>query len=181
MDRGTESVNNILNYLVFNIVPTVVDIIVAISYFTAFFNAWFGLIVFLTMLVYLAVTFWITEWRTKFRRTMNTLDNAQRQQAIDSLLNFETVKYYANERFEIDRYKDSIKQYQKEEWKVNASVCLLNLIQLFIINGGLLAGSLLCVKMVANHEGLTAGDYVLFTAYLMQLYTPLNFFGTYYR
>ncbi|CAG7835547.1 unnamed protein product [Allacma fusca] len=182
MDRGTESVNNILNYLIFNIVPTVADIIIAIVYFAVFFNGWFGLIVFVTMVVYLAITFIITEWRTKFRRTMNQADNEQRQQAVDSLLNFETVKYYANEEFEISRYGRSIRKYQREEWKVNASVSLLNMIQLFIINIGLLVGSLLCVKMIVNHEaGLTAGDYVLFTSYLMQLYTPLNFFGTYYR
>jgi len=181
MDRGTDSINSILNYLLFSIFPTVADIIIAIVYFSWFFNGWFGLIVFLTMVIYLVCTFTVTEWRTKFRRAMNQADNEQRQQAVDSLLNFETVKYYANEKYETDRYASSILKYQKEEWKVTASVGFLNLIQLLIINVGLLAGSLLCVKMVVNHEGLTVGDYVLFTAYLMQLYAPLNYFGTYYR
>lgn len=169
MDRGTDSINNILNYLLFSIFPTIADIIIAIVYFSMFFSWYFGFIVFVTMILYLAATFIVTEWRTKFRRTMNQADNEQRQQAIDSLLNFETVKYYANEKYETDRYASSILKYQKEEWKVTASVAFLNFLQLIIINAGLLLGSLLCVKQVVNHEGLTVGDYVLFTAYLMQV------------
>jgi ABC-type transport system involved in Fe-S cluster assembly fused permease/ATPase subunit len=112
---------------------------------------------------------------------MNQADNEQRQQAVDSLLNFETVKYYANESYETERYASSIRKYQKEEWKVTASVAVLNLLQLIIINIGLLIGSLLCVKLVVYNQGLTVGDYVMFTVYLMQLYAPLNYFGTYYR
>jgi len=181
MDRGTDSVNSILNYVIFNIFPTVADIVIAIVYFTAFFNGYFGLIVFVTMFLYLVVTFTITEWRNKFRRSMNLADNEQKQLAVDSLLNFETVKYYANESYEIQRYAKAIRKYQKEEWKTTATLCLLNLIQLFVINVGLLIGSLLCVRMVVYHEGLTVGDYVLFSSYLLQLYAPLNFFGTYYR
>jgi len=181
MDRGTESINNILNYLVFSIFPTIADILIAIVYLTAFFNGWFGLIVFTTMVLYLAATFGITEWRTKFRRSMNQADNEMKQQSIDSLLNFETVKYYTNEKYETDRYASSIIRYQKEEWKVTASICVLNMVQLILINGGLLAGSLLCVWMVVNNDGMTVGDYILFTSYLLQLYGPLNFFGTYYR
>eukprot|EP00118_Oscarella_pearsei_P015912 m.147782 g.147782 ORF g.147782 m.147782 type:complete len:116 (+) comp38477_c0_seq16:755-1102(+) len=91
MDRGTQSVNNILNYVLFNIVPTIVDIIIAIVFFVVAFNAWFGLIVFVTMVLYLTATIVVTEWRTKYRRGMNQLDNETRQKAVDSLLNFETV------------------------------------------------------------------------------------------
>ncbi|ODM99680.1 ATP-binding cassette sub-family B member 6, mitochondrial [Orchesella cincta] len=181
MDRGTDSINNILNYLLFSIFPTIADIIIAISFLTSSFNVWFGLIVFIAMVLYLICTFAVTEWRTKYRRTMNLSDNEQRQRAIDSLLNFETVKYYANENYETKRYSESILKYQKEEWKVTASLCILNFLQLVIINGALLIGSLLCVKMVVYHEGFTVGDYILFTTYLMQLYAPLNYFGTYYR
>ena len=117
----------------------------------------------------------------KFRRSMNQADNEQKQHAVDSLLNFETVKYYANENYETNRYANSIIRYQIEEWKVTASIALLNMVQLILINAGLLIGSLLCVKMVVNNEGFTVGDYVLFTSYLFQLYAPLNYFGTYYR
>lgn len=114
-------------------------------------------------------------------RIMNLADNEQKQRAMDSLLNFETVKYYTNEKYETDRYKDVVIRYQEQEWKVTASICVLNMAQLILINGGLLVGSLLAVKMVVYHEGMTVGDYVLFTSYLLQLYAPLNFFGTYYR
>lgn len=169
MDRGTDSVNSILNYLLFSILPTILDIIIAITYLAMSFNGWFAFIVFAAMILYLVATFIITEWRTKFRRIMNLADNQQRQRAIDSLLNFETVKYYANEKYETDRYSESILSYQKEEWKVTASLCLLNFIQLFVINTALLVGSLLCVKMVVYNEGLTVGDYILFTSYLLQL------------
>lgn len=182
MDRGTNSVNNLLNYIVFSILPTIADIIIAIIYFLTAFNAWFALIVFVTMLLYLLATFLVTEWRTKFRRDMNRLDNEMNARAVDSLLNFETVKYYGAEDFEIERYQDSIIKYQKAEWVSSASLNLLNTIQNVIITSGLLVGSLLCAWYVVSGEhGLTVGDYVLFASYIIQLYAPLNWFGTYYR
>nr|XP_045600153.1 ATP-binding cassette sub-family B member 6-like [Procambarus clarkii] len=181
MDRGTNSINTLLSYIVFNILPTVVDIIVAVVYFTAAFNYWFGIIVFMTMATYLAITIALTEWRTKYRRQMNLADNEQRSRGVDSLLNYETVKYYGAENYEVNRYQQSILNYQVEEWKSNGSLCLLNTMQNFVINGGLLAGSMLAAWMVATNKGLTVGDYVLFSTYIMQLYTPLNWFGTYYR
>ncbi|KAG7163685.1 ATP-binding cassette sub-family B member 6-like 1 [Homarus americanus] len=158
-----------------------IDILVAVVYFTAVFNYWFGLIVFATMAAYLAITIVMTEWRTKYRRRMNLADNEQRSRGVDSLLNFETVKYYGAEDYEVNRYRESVLNYQIEEWKSNASLSFLNTIQNLVINGGLLAGSLLAAWMVAYHKGLTVGDYVLFATYIMQLYTPLNWFGTYYR
>ncbi|XP_064095377.1 ATP-binding cassette sub-family B member 6-like [Macrobrachium nipponense] len=181
MDRGTNSINSLLSYIVFNIAPTVIDIIVAIVYFTTAFNYWFGIIVFVTMAIYLGFTIGLTEWRTKFRRKMNLADNEQRTRGVDSLLNFETVKYYGAEEYEVNRYRESVLEYQSEEWKSNASLCFLNTIQNVVINGGLLTGSMLAAWMVANDKGLTVGDYVLFATYIMQLYTPLNWFGTYYR
>lgn len=180
MDRGTESINGLLNYLIFNIIPTLIDIIIAIVYFTSVFNVWFGLIVFLTMLFYLSLTIIVTEWRTKFRRDMNLNDNAQRTKAVDSLLNFETVKYYNAENFEIQRYQDAILKYQDTEWTVMATLNLLNLSQSFIMNSGLLAGSLLAAYAVSTDEK-SVGDYVLFGTYIMQLMGPLNWLGTLYR
>nr|XP_058911536.1 ATP-binding cassette sub-family B member 6 isoform X2 [Kogia breviceps] len=138
VDRGTSSVTGLLSYLVFNIIPTLADIIIGIIYFSMFFNAWFGLIVFLCMSLYLALTIVVTEWRTKFRRAMNTQENATRARAVDSLLNFETVKYYNAESYEVERYREAIIKYQ-------------------------------------------VGDFVLFGTYIIQLYMPLNWFGTYYR
>ncbi|ELU17805.1 hypothetical protein CAPTEDRAFT_221936 [Capitella teleta] len=187
MDRGTSSINNLLNYIMFNILPTFADIGIAIVFFLTAFNAWFALIIFVAMFLYLLATISLTEWRTKFRREMNILDNERNSRGVDSLLNFETVKYYNAEEFEVNRYRDSILKYQacaihKIEWVTTASLNLLNSVQNIIISAGLLVGSLLCAYYVyEGSHGLTLGDYVLFATYIIQLYAPLNWFGTYYR
>ncbi|KAL8183015.1 UNVERIFIED_CONTAM: ATP-binding cassette sub- B member 6, mitochondrial [Gekko kuhli] len=180
VDRGTSSINNLLSYIVFSIFPTIADIIIAIVYFTSIFSAWFGLIIFVCMVLYLTLTIVITEWRTKYRRDMNTLDNSAKSRALDSLLNFETVKYFNAETYEANRFNDAILKYQVAEWKVNASLGFLNQTQNMVISAGLLVGSLLCANYVSVKR-LQVGDYVLFGTYIIQLYTPLNWFGTYYR
>ncbi|XP_056319073.1 ATP-binding cassette sub-family B member 6 isoform X2 [Danio aesculapii] len=180
IDRGTSSINSLLSYIVFSIFPTIADIVIAIVYFISNFNAWFGLIVFVCMALYLTLTIFITEWRTKYRRDMNTQDNNAKSKAVDSLLNFETVKYYNAESYEVSRFEDAILKYQVSEWKTNASLALLNQTQNLIIGLGLLTGSLLCAYFVTEGK-FQVGDYVLFGTYIIQLYTPLNWFGTYYR
>ena len=144
IDRGTLSINNLLDYVLFNILPMMLDIGIAVCYFIIAFNAWFGLIVFTTMGGYLIYTIGIIEWRTKYRREMNKLDNEVKAKAVDSLLNFETVKYYGQERYEVDRFNDAILRFQQEEWKTLASLNVLNSGQNIIITLGLMAGSMLC-------------------------------------
>ncbi|KAI2668783.1 ATP-binding cassette sub-family B member 6 [Labeo rohita] len=150
IDRGTSSINSLLSYIVFSIFPTIADIVIAIVYFISNFNAWFGLIVFVCMALYLTLTIVITEWRTKYRRDMNTQDNNAKSKAVDSLLNFETVKYYNAESYEVGRFEDAILKYQVSEWKTNASLALLNQTQNLIIGLGLLSGSLLCAYFVTE-------------------------------
>lgn len=200
MDRGTDSINNLLNYILFSIAPTIIDIIVAVSYFVAAFNVWFGLIVFITMILYIGkseiisrylfinvriysvLTISITEWRTKYQRRMNLADNATRARSVDSLLNFETVKYYGAEQYEVDAFREAILNFQKEEFKSIFTLNILNTVQNVIICSGLLAGSLLCVNLVVtDSDNWFVSDYVLFASYIVQLYVPLNWFGTYYR
>ncbi|KAK5890067.1 hypothetical protein CesoFtcFv8_013634 [Champsocephalus esox] len=180
VDRGTSSVNNLLSYILFSILPTICDIIIAIIYFVSYFSVWFGLIVFTCMVLYLTCTILITEWRTKYRREMNDQDNNSKSRAVDSLLNFETVKYYCAEDYEIRCFEEAILKYQHCEWKSSASLALLNQTQNIIIGSGLLVGSLLCAYLVSEGQ-FQIGDYVLFGTYIIQLYTPLNWFGTYYR
>uniref|UniRef100_A0A4W6G528 ATP-binding cassette sub-family B member 6 n=1 Tax=Lates calcarifer TaxID=8187 RepID=A0A4W6G528_LATCA len=180
IDRGTSSINSLLSYIVFSIFPTIADIVISIIYFITYFNAWFGLIVFICMVLYLTLTIIITEWRTKFRRDMNQQDNNAKSKAVDSLLNFETVKYYNAENYEVSRFEDTILKYQVSEWKTQASLAFLNQTQNIIIGSGLLAGSLLCAYFVTEGK-FQVGDFVLFGTYIIQLYTPLNWFGTYYR
>lgn len=136
ISRGTDSINSLLSYLIFNILPTIADILIAIVYFATAFNPWFSLIVFVTMVIYMgqynmrflktfiittffrlflkptAGTIAVTEWRTKYKRQMNQEDNKLRGRAVDSLLNFETVKYYGAEKYEVDQYKDIMIKYQ---------------------------------------------------------------------
>lgn len=180
MDRGTDSIDNLLSYILFSITPTLVDIVIAVVYFVSAFNLWFGLIVFSTMVLYIISTIVVTEWRTSFQRRMNLADNEQKARSVDSLLNYETVKYYGAEAYEVVSYREAIVNYQKEEFKSLITLNMLNTIQNVIICSGLLAGSLLCVSMVVKNE-LTVGDYTLFASYIIQLYVPLNWFGTYYR
>ncbi|CAG9818734.1 unnamed protein product [Phaedon cochleariae] len=181
MDRGTDSINNLLSYIIFSIFPTITDILIAVVYFIAAFNIWFGGIVFITMILYIVLTIMVTEWRTKFQRRMNLADNATKARSVDSLLNFETVKYYGAEQYEVDAFREAILKFQEEEFKSSITLNILNTVQNIIICGGLLAGSLLCVHLVVDKHELQAGDYVLFATYIIQLYVPLNWFGTYYR
>uniref|UniRef100_A0A8C6PQH7 ATP-binding cassette sub-family B member 6 n=1 Tax=Nothobranchius furzeri TaxID=105023 RepID=A0A8C6PQH7_NOTFU len=168
------------SYIVFSIFPTIADIVISIIFFITNFNAWFGLIIFVCMTLYLTLTVIITEWRTKYRRAMNEQDNAAKAKAVDSLLNFETVKYYNAENYEVRRFEQAIQTYQGSEWQAQASLALLNQTQNLIIGLGLLTGSLLCAYFVTERK-LLVGDFVLFGTYIIQLYTPLNWFGTYYR
>ncbi|CDS39599.2 ATP binding cassette sub family B [Echinococcus multilocularis] len=180
VDRGTSSVSNVLNYLFFSIMPTICDIIIGIFYFITAFNFWYGLIVFVTMMGYIVVTIYITDWHNKTRRIMNEMDNVRSVVAVDSLMNFETVKYYNAEAFEVERYDQAIVEYQRASWTNQTSLSFLNVTQSAIITAGLLAGTMLCARDVVI-GALTVGDFVLFCTYILQLYMPLNFFGTYYR
>lgn len=180
MDRGTSSIGSLLSYLAFNILPVFLDIGIAVSYFSLYFDSSIALIVLSTMILYIFFTIWITEWRTKFRREMNDLEASSRGRAVDSLMNFETVKYFGNEAWEVKEYEKAIINYQVADWKSSSSLNLLNTAQNIVITIGLFIGLLLTAKRVQDHI-LKVGDFVLFLAYLLQLYQPLNWFGTYYR
>ncbi|KAI8896528.1 hypothetical protein BC833DRAFT_597143 [Globomyces pollinis-pini] len=180
MDRGTSSIGSLLSYLLFNILPVFVDIGLAVIYLAVLYDWTISLIVLTTMILYIFFTITVTEWRTRFRREMNELDTFSRGRAVDSLLNFETVKYFGNEAWEVQQYKEAFLEYQKADWKSSASLNLLNTAQNLVITLGLLSGLLLCAKRVQDGV-LTVGDFVGFITFLLQLYQPLNWFGTYYR
>ncbi|BFZ02111.1 hypothetical protein BsWGS_05150 [Bradybaena similaris] len=184
VDRGTASVTTLLSYILFQILPTIADIVIAIIYFVTAFSYLFGIIVFLSMAMYLAATVKATEWRTKYRRQRNRRDNEANARAVDTLMNFETVKYYAATDYERDCYETAILDYQLSEWKFNAVFNVLSLFQNIINSVSLIAGSMLCAWAVVNGIGglkLNVGDYVLFGTYVSQLYGPLNTLGNTYR
>uniref|UniRef100_A0A914P5Q9 ATP-binding cassette sub-family B member 6, mitochondrial n=2 Tax=Panagrolaimus TaxID=55784 RepID=A0A914P5Q9_9BILA len=182
MDRGTKSIQTILQYIIFNVAPTIVDIIIATIFFFIAFNYYFGLLVLVTMILYLTVTIFVTEWRTRHRREMNKAENEWQFIGVDSLLNYETVKYYGAEEIEYNRYKGALITYQQAEYRNTSSLNLLNFLQNGIIGVSLVVGTLLIGYLISlPNSKYTSGDYIMFTTYIMQLYGPLNFFGTLYR
>ncbi|KAJ3330284.1 ATP-binding cassette sub- B member 6, mitochondrial [Blyttiomyces sp. JEL0837] len=180
-DRGVASVVSVLNSMYLNVIPCLVDIAISVTYFATQFDLYFGFIVFVSMTMYLYCTVVITEWRTSYRRRANALDNAMEAKAVDSLLNFETVKYFCAEDFEVNQYTKAIEEYQEAEYLSSLAYWVLSTAQNLVIQGGLLAGCILCAKRILVDHTMDLGDFVLYYTYVNQLYGPLNFFGNAYR
>ena len=180
IERGTRAIQTVLSFMLFNIIPTIIELflVTVILYFQF---GWIYSAVTLGMIaVYILFTFNITNWRTKYRRSMNERDTEANTKAIDSLLNFETVKYFVNEDHEYGRYDESLAQYQTAALKSQSSLSLLNIGQGLIIGAGLIAVMWMAAKGVQDGI-LTVGDFVLVNTLLLQLFLPLNFLGFVYR
>jgi ATP-binding cassette subfamily B protein len=144
------------------------------------FNLLFGVIIFSTIFLYIVLTIAVTEWRTKFRKSMNSAESSANTKAIDSLLNFETVKYFGNEDHEYNRFDHSLAKYEKAAITSQMSLSLLNIVQATIIGLGLIAVMWMTGQGILN-KTYTVGDFVLINTFLIQLYLPLNFLGFVYR
>ncbi|KAG0294412.1 Homocysteine S-methyltransferase 1 [Linnemannia gamsii] len=179
-DRGVSSIVTLLSSLLFNILPCLVDITVACIVLTNAFDIYFGIIVFVTMMCYIYATILMTDWRTRYRRESNALDNAVEARAVDSLLNYETIKLFATEEYEVGKYTEAIHAYQKADRKSQYTLGILNTTLNVVIQGGLALGCLLCAKRIAQKE-MVVDQFVMYYAYIIQLYGPLNLFGTSYR
>ncbi|HZW26005.1 MAG TPA: ABC transporter ATP-binding protein/permease [Gallionella sp.] len=180
IERGTRGIGFLLNFMLFNILPTLLEIgLVAAILFTKY-DKWFAIITFITLIVYIAFTLFITEWRMVVRRSMNDLDSKANSRAIDSLLNYETVKYFGNERYEARRYDESMQRWEVAAVRNTTSLALLNAGQSFIIAIGITALMLLAADGVVKGT-LTLGDLVLINVFMIQLYMPLHFLGFVYR
>ena len=180
IERGTKGIEFVLAFMVFNILPTLLEILLVCGVLWALYGVWFALVTFVTIGGYIAWTLSVTEWRTKFRRTMNENDSEASTKAIDSLLNFETVKYFGNEDHEARRFDVALKGYEQAAVKSRTSLTLLNIGQGAIIAAGLTVVMVMAGRGVAAGV-MTIGDFVLVNAYLIQLYMPLNFLGFVYR
>ena len=180
IERGTKGIEFVLAFMVFNILPTLLEILLVCGVLWALYGVWFALVTFVTIGGYIAWTLSVTEWRTKFRRTMNENDSEASTKAIDSLLNFETVKYFGNEDHEARRFDVALKGYEQAAVKSRTSLTLLNIGQGAIIAAGLTVVMVMAGRGVAS-GAMTIGDFVLVNAYLIQLYLPLNFLGFVYR
>nr|GAT57680.1 ABC transporter protein [Mycena chlorophos] len=179
LDRGA-AINHTLEHLIFVIGPTFIDIAIALVVFSFKFGPLLAAVVFAVLFFYVSASVILTRWRTRIRRQMNESDIVTRGIASDTLLNYETVKYFSGEEQESQRYQEAIGRYQALESRVIFSLNLLNLVQNFIISTGLLVGSLIVAHRVTQGEA-DASDFVIFITYLAQLYGPLNQIGFMYR
>lgn len=180
IDRGTKGVNFLLNYVLFNVIPTIIEIFLVAGILAFIYGPKYAFVTLITIILYVIVTFTVTQWRLQFRRRMNAADNAVSTKLIDSLLNFETVKYFNNEEHEYRRLFESLDQYEIESIKNQYSLSYLNIFQTVVI----MTGITIMLSMSAfdiRAGNITIGGFVVINAYMLQLYQPLNFFGTVYR
>ncbi|KAK5995488.1 Iron-sulfur clusters transporter ATM1 [Cladobotryum mycophilum] len=180
IDRGTKGISFLLTSMVFHILPTALEISMVCGILTWQYGAKFAAITVLTMVGYSAFTIWTTAWRTKFRRQANAADNKASTVAVDSLINYEAVKYFNNEKFEVARYDKALAQYEKSSIKVATSLAYLNSGQNIIFSSALTAMMYLAADGVATGS-LTVGDLVMVNQLVFQLSVPLNFLGSVYR
>jgi ABC-type transport system involved in Fe-S cluster assembly fused permease/ATPase subunit len=180
IERGSRSVAQLLNFLVFNIVPTVFEIVVVCAILFYSFGIWFALVTLATVTIYFVYTYKVTEWRIKFRVDMNNADSRANSTAVDSLINYETVKYFGNEGFEASRYNRNMEAWETASVKSQVSLSLLNCGQGVIIGAGVTILMIMAANGIVS-GALTMGDFVMVNAFLIQLYIPLNFLGTIFR
>ncbi len=180
IERGTKGIGFLLNFTVFNILPTLVEIGLVIGILLHRYNAWFAVVTFATIAIYIAFTLVITEWRTVFRRSMNDLDSKANSKAIDALINYETVKYFGNEGYETRRYDGNLASWEQSAIKNQVSLSFLNAGQGVIIATGVTLIMWLAARGV-NQGEMTVGDVVLVATFITQLWAPLHFLGFVYR
>ncbi len=180
IERGTRGIGFLLNFMLFNILPTLLEICLVTGILYYKYDIWFTIITLLTLVAYVVFTLAITEWRMVYRRTMNDMDSKANTHAIDSLLNYETVKYFGNEQYEARRYDQHLGTWETAAVQNQVSLSALNAGQSTIIAIGLTSLMLLAADGVAKGD-MTLGDLVLINVFMLQLYIPLHFLGFIYR
>ena len=180
IERGTRAVNSLISYSLYSIIPTLIEVTLVLTLLAVKFDVWFAWITIIALVFYIGFTIVVTEWRTQFRKKMNEMDSTANSRAIDSLLNFETVKYFNNEEFEAQRYDENLERYRRASVKSQTTLSLLNTGQQLIIAAGLVAMLWRATQGVADGR-MTLGDLVMVNAFMIQLYIPLNFLGVIYR
>jgi len=180
IERGVRGIESLISYSLYSVVPTLIEVALVLTVLAVKFDAWFAWITVAALAVYIVFTVSITEWRTKFRREANEFDSAAHTRAIDSLLNYETVKYFNNEAFEARRYDESLERLRKSRLKSQTTLSLLNTGQQLIIAIALVAMLWRATQGVVDGR-MTLGDLVMINAFMIQLYIPLNFLGVLYR
>lgn len=180
IERGTIAIQSLLSITLFNLFPTLFEVSLVTIILWGAFDGWFALVTFSTVLIYVLFTAYTTEWRLKFRREMNNLDNKANTRAIDSLLNYETVKAFGNEKLETDEYDSVMEEYERAAVRTQVSLALMNVGQSAIISTGVTVLMVMAGLGVVNGT-MSQGDFVMVNTYMLQLAQPLNFFGFVYR
>ncbi|WP_348753120.1 ABC transporter ATP-binding protein/permease [uncultured Aquincola sp.] len=180
IERGTRAVQSLFSYSLYSILPTLIEMVMVLTLLGVKFDAWFAGITLIALLVYIGFTVAVTEWRTQFRKQLNELDSKAHSRAIDSLLNYETVKYFNNEQYEARRYDESLNNLRRAAVKSQRTLSLLNTGQQLIIAAALIAMLWRATEGVVAGR-MTLGDLVMVNAFMIQLYVPLNFLGVIYR
>ncbi|MBI2725964.1 MAG: ABC transporter ATP-binding protein/permease [Polaromonas sp.] len=180
IERGTRGVHSLISYSLYSIIPTLFEVGLVLGILAVKFDAWFAWITLTALVLYITFTVTVTEWRTKFRKEMNALDSTAHSHAIDSLLNYETVKYFNNEAFEANRYDGSLQKYRRAAIRSQRTLSMLNTGQQLIIAVGLVAMLWRATQGVVDGR-MTLGDLVMVNAFMIQLYIPLGFLGVIYR
>jgi ATP-binding cassette subfamily B protein len=180
IERGTRGVSTLVAYSLFSIMPTLVEMALVLGYLALHYDMWFAIITSLALVIYIGFTVSVTEWRTHFRRTMNDLDSKANTRAIDSLINYETVKYFSNEDYEARRYDEGLQKYESAAVRSQTSLSLLNSGQSLIIATAVTLILWRATQGVIDKK-MTLGDLVLVNSFMIQLYIPLNFLGVIYR
>ncbi|MFQ5953736.1 MAG: ABCB family ABC transporter ATP-binding protein/permease [Kiloniellales bacterium] len=180
IERGTKGIEFLLSFMLFNVLPTLLEILMVCAVLWWLYDLWFSLVALVTIGTYIAFTLVFTEWRIQFRRRMNEADSTANTKAIDSLLNYETVKYFGNEEHEARRFDGALRDYEAAAVKSKTTLSLLNIGQGCIIALGLTGVMVMAGRGVVDGS-MTLGDFVLVNTYLVQLYLPLNFLGFVYR
>jgi ATP-binding cassette, subfamily B, heavy metal transporter len=180
IERGTRAVHSLISYSLYSIIPTLIEVTLVLVLLAVQFDIWFAIITLSALVVYITFTVLVTEWRTQFRKRMNELDSSAHSRAVDSLLNYETVKYFNNEEFEARRYDEHLEKYRRAALKSQTSLSVLNTGQQLIIAIALVAMLWRATQGVVEGR-MTLGDLVMVNAFMIQLYIPLNFLGVIYR
>jgi ATP-binding cassette subfamily B protein len=180
IERGTRGVHSLISYSLYSIIPTLIEVTLVLSLLAVKFDVWFAGITGIALVFYIFFTVTVTNWRTQFRKTMNELDSSAHSRAVDSLLNYETVKYFNNEEFEAKRYDENLVRYRKAAIKSQNTLSLLNTGQQVIIAIGLVTMLWRATQGVVDGR-MSLGDLVMVNAFMIQLYIPLGFLGVIYR
>jgi ATP-binding cassette subfamily B protein len=180
IERGTNGISFLLRFTLFNIVPTILEIAMVAGILLVAFNVSYVLAIIVSVVVFVVFSIRVTEWRTAFVREANNRDNQSNSRAIDSLLNYETVKYFNNERFEAEQYDEDLDLWEQARLKNRSSMAVLNIGQAFIIGASMVVIMAMAVREVASGQ-MTLGDFTMVNAYLIQLFIPLNALGFVYR